>query len=61
MSFPKPLYPLVQPVLVETYEQGESVAHYVDQLEGNNHISKLIAHIGTHTLLKMLLVCQMKD
>ena len=23
--FPKPLYPLVHPVFVETYEQGESV------------------------------------
>jgi len=57
VSFPKPLYPLVHPeVLVETYEQGESVARYLDQLEGNNRISKSLAHIGTHTLLKMLLV-----
>jgi len=57
VSFPKPLYPLVHPeVLVETYEQGECVARYVDQPEGHNRISKSLAHIGTHTLLKMLLV-----
>jgi len=57
VSFPKPLYPLVHPeALVETYEQGESVARYVDQPEGTSRISKSLAHIGTHTLLKMLLV-----
>lgn len=57
VSFPKPVYPLVHPaVLVETYEQGESVAHYVDELEGHNRIKTALAHIGTHALLKMLLV-----
>ncbi|XP_011622354.1 probable serine/threonine-protein kinase abkC isoform X1 [Amborella trichopoda] len=57
VSFPKPLYPLVHPaVLVETYEHGESVAHYVDELEGNARIKSALAHIGTHALLKMLLV-----
>ncbi|RWR85416.1 putative serine/threonine-protein kinase abkC isoform X1 [Cinnamomum micranthum f. kanehirae] len=57
VSFPKPLYPLVHPaVLVETYEHGESVSHYVDELEGNDRIKKALAHIGTHALLKMLLV-----
>ncbi|KAK6124455.1 hypothetical protein DH2020_041804 [Rehmannia glutinosa] len=58
VSFPKPVYPLVHPaVLVETFEHGESVAHYVDELEGNERIkSALLAHIGTHALLKMLLV-----
>ncbi|XP_057980810.1 uncharacterized protein LOC131166354 [Malania oleifera] len=57
VSFPKPLYPLVHPaVLVETYEQGESVLHYVDELEGHNQIKSALAHIGTHALLKMLLV-----
>lgn len=57
VSFPKPLYPLVHPaVLVETYEQGESVSHYVDELEGNDHLKSVLAHIGTHALLKMLLV-----
>ncbi|XP_077238420.1 uncharacterized protein LOC143879762 [Tasmannia lanceolata] len=57
VSFPKPLYPLVHPaVLVETYEQGENVSHYVDELEGNARIKSALAHIGTHALLKMLLV-----
>ncbi|KAL5548057.1 hypothetical protein UlMin_003288 [Ulmus minor] len=57
VSFPRPLYPLVHPsVLVETYEQGESVLHYVDELEGNEKIKSALAHIGTHALLKMLLV-----
>ncbi|KAI4296602.1 hypothetical protein L6164_036548 [Bauhinia variegata] len=57
VSFPKPVYPLVHPaVLVETYEQGESVSHYVDGLEGHDRIKSALAHIGTHALLKMLLV-----
>ncbi|KAK6932471.1 ABC1 atypical kinase-like domain [Dillenia turbinata] len=57
VSFPKPLYPLVHPaVLVETYEQGESVSRYVDELEGHARIKAALAHIGTHALLKMLLV-----
>ncbi|KAJ4837742.1 hypothetical protein Tsubulata_015335 [Turnera subulata] len=57
VSFPKPVYPLVHPaVLVESYEHGESVAHYVDDLEGHNGIKSKLAHIGTHALLKMLLV-----
>ncbi|XP_009374313.1 probable serine/threonine-protein kinase abkC [Pyrus x bretschneideri] len=57
VSFPKPLYPLVHPaVLVETYEQGECVSHYVDDLEGHERIKSALAHIGTHALLKMLLV-----
>ncbi|KAL5990949.1 hypothetical protein ACLOJK_011855 [Asimina triloba] len=56
VSFPKPLYPLVHPaVLVETYEQGESVSHIVDELEGHDRIKSALAHIGTHALLKMLL------
>uniref|UniRef100_A0A7N0ULI4 ABC1 atypical kinase-like domain-containing protein n=1 Tax=Kalanchoe fedtschenkoi TaxID=63787 RepID=A0A7N0ULI4_KALFE len=57
VSFPKPVYPLVHPaVLVETYELGESVAHYVDGLEGHERLKSALAHIGTHALLKMLLV-----
>ncbi|XP_052182386.1 uncharacterized protein LOC127795026 isoform X2 [Diospyros lotus] len=57
VSFPKPVYPLVHPaVLVETFEQGESVSHYVDELEGHARIKSALAHIGTHALLKMLLV-----
>ncbi|URE48413.1 ABC1 family domain containing protein [Musa troglodytarum] len=57
VSFPKPLYPFVHPaVLVETYEHGESVSHYVDELEGHDRLKSALAHIGTHALLKMLLV-----
>ena len=57
VSFPKPVYPLVHPaVLVETYQHGESVSHYVDELEGNERLKSALAHIGTHALLKMLLV-----
>ncbi|XP_024959292.1 uncharacterized aarF domain-containing protein kinase 2-like [Cynara cardunculus var. scolymus] len=57
VSFPRPLYPLVHPaILVETFEHGESILHYVDELEGNVGIKTGLAHIGTHALLKMLLV-----
>ncbi|XP_027908719.1 probable serine/threonine-protein kinase abkC isoform X1 [Vigna unguiculata] len=57
VSFPLPLYPLVHPsVLVETFEQGESVLNYVDHLEGHEHFKSALAHIGTHALLKMLLM-----
>ncbi|KFK40682.1 hypothetical protein AALP_AA2G027600 [Arabis alpina] len=57
VSFPKPVFPLVHPtVLVESYEHGESVARYVDDSEGHEWIKAKVAHIGTHALLKMLLV-----
>ncbi|XP_020534540.1 probable serine/threonine-protein kinase abkC isoform X2 [Jatropha curcas] len=57
VSFPRPLYPLVHPaVLVETYEQGKSVLHYVDELDGDKRIRSALAHIGTQALLKMLLI-----
>ncbi|VFQ88983.1 unnamed protein product [Cuscuta campestris] len=57
VSFPKPVYPLVHPaVLVETFEQGECVSRYVDGMEGNERLKSALAHIGTHALLKMLLV-----
>ncbi|KAL3615035.1 hypothetical protein CASFOL_040696 [Castilleja foliolosa] len=56
VSFPKPVYPLVHPaVLVETFEDGESVSHYVDEVKGNDRVNSALAHIGTHALLKMLL------
>lgn len=58
VSFPRPLYPLVHPaILVETFEHGDSILHYVDELEGHVGIKSGLAHIGTHALLKMLLVC----
>ncbi|CAN0857944.1 Probable serine/threonine-protein kinase abkC, partial [Linum grandiflorum] len=43
-------------VLVESYEQGECVSHYVDDLVGHERVKAALAHIGTHALLKMLLV-----
>ncbi|KAF9596663.1 hypothetical protein IFM89_012862 [Coptis chinensis] len=60
VSFLKPLYPLVHPfVLVETYEKGESVSRYIDDddvLIGSDRTKQALAHMGTHALLKMLLV-----
>ncbi|XP_042029263.1 probable serine/threonine-protein kinase abkC isoform X1 [Salvia splendens] len=57
VSFPRPVYPLVHPaVLVESFEHGESVTHYVDDHQGDERIKRSLAHIGTHALLKMLLV-----
>jgi aarF domain-containing kinase len=57
VSFPKPLYPLVHPaVLVETYEQGECVSHYLHELPGHDRIKAAVAHSGTKAYLKMLLV-----
>ncbi|CAM6109737.1 unnamed protein product [Calypogeia fissa] len=56
VSFPKPLYPLVHPeVLVETFEEGQSVAYYVNTPEPTP-LNKGLALLGTNTLLKMLLV-----
>jgi aarF domain-containing kinase len=58
VSFPEPLYPLVHPaVLVESFENGESVARFVDEIEGHARVKKDLAHIGTYAFLKMLLVC----
>lgn len=57
VSFPRPVYPLVHPaVLVETFEHGECVSNYVDETMGNERVKSALAHIGTHALLKMLLV-----
>lgn len=57
VSFPMPIYPFVHPeVLVETFEEGESISLYVDGLEGNARIKQDISHIGTDALLKMILV-----
>lgn len=58
VSFPKPLYPFVHPsVLVETFENGESVSRFMDEIEGNPRMKKDLANIGTYAFLKMLLVC----
>lgn len=60
VSFPQPLYPYVHPsVLVETFEKGESVSHFIDEVVtcGNDFMRRDLAHIGTYAFLKMLLVC----
>jgi aarF domain-containing kinase len=60
VSFPQPLYPCVHPsVLVETFEKGESVSHFIDEVVtcGNDVMRRDLAHIGTYAFLKMLLVC----
>ncbi|XP_047328884.1 probable serine/threonine-protein kinase abkC [Impatiens glandulifera] len=57
VSFPRPVYPLVHPaVLVESFEQGECVSYYIDEVQGHDRLKSSLAHIGTHALLKMLLV-----
>lgn len=43
-------------ILVESYEDDESVSHHVDDLEGQKRIKSALAHTGTRVLLKMLLV-----
>ncbi|KAI5016468.1 hypothetical protein ZWY2020_006319 [Hordeum vulgare] len=42
-------------VLIESFENGESVARFVDETEGNFRMKKDLAHIGTYAFLKMLL------
>ena len=44
-------------VLVESYEHGESISHYVDDLEWQKRIKSALAHIWTRASLKTLLVC----
>lgn len=43
-------------ILVESYEDDESVSHHVDDLDGQKRIKSALAHTGTRVLLKMLLV-----
>jgi len=59
VSFPTPLFPLVRPqVLVESYEEGDSIIRYVRQCEesGPSEVSKPLAKIGLHLMLKMMLL-----
>ena len=52
------MYPLVHPaILVESYEHGENVSHYVDDLKWQKRVKSALAHIRTHAFLKMLPVC----
>ncbi|KAJ7515293.1 hypothetical protein O6H91_22G009700 [Diphasiastrum complanatum] len=56
VSFPRPIYPFVHPaVLIETFEQGFSIADIVDQGPRTRSHAQL-AHLGASILLKMLLM-----
>ncbi|KAH9547034.1 hypothetical protein CY35_11G012500 [Sphagnum magellanicum] len=55
VSFPVPIYPFVHPtVLVETFEEGQTIANFVDTGSLSSVHSRL-AYIGSSCLLKMLL------
>jgi len=54
VRFPKPLWYLVRPyVLVETYEEGVPVQHYVTGRSSGQFNTKL-AELGIDTILKMV-------
>jgi len=54
VRFPKPLWHLVRPyVLVETYEEGVPVQHYVTDRSSGQFNAKL-AELGIDTILKMV-------
>jgi aarF domain-containing kinase len=54
VRFPKPLWQLVRPyVLVETFEEGNPVQHYVtDRL--SRPVNTRLAELGINTVLKMV-------
>ncbi|BBN20613.1 hypothetical protein Mp_Vg00960 [Marchantia polymorpha subsp. ruderalis] len=57
VSFPVPIYPWVHPgVLVETYEEGQSIANFVDLTTHSTPRHTQLAYIGSNALLKMLLM-----
>jgi aarF domain-containing kinase len=54
VRFPKPLWCLVRPyVLVETYEEGKPLQHYVTDRSSRQFNAKL-AELGIDTILKMV-------
>jgi aarF domain-containing kinase len=54
VRFPKPLCPLVRPhVLVETYEEGEPVQHYVTG-KSSRLVNTRLAELGLNTIFKMV-------
>ena len=54
VRFPKPLWHLVRPyILVETYEEGVPVQHYVTDRSSGQFNAKL-AELGIDTILKMV-------
>ncbi|KAK9808945.1 hypothetical protein WJX72_006758 [[Myrmecia] bisecta] len=56
VRFPFPIYPLVAPeVLVETFEEGESISRYV-ALGPTGSFNSRLAALGSKTMLQMMLV-----
>lgn len=59
VRFPVPLYPLVSPdVLVETFEGGQHIAHYLQQAPGSPDAlyNTRLAELGCGAMLQMMLV-----
>eukprot|EP00882_Tetradesmus_deserticola_P025653 GHRQ01028197.1.p1 GENE.GHRQ01028197.1~~GHRQ01028197.1.p1 ORF type:complete len:196 (+),score=98.13 GHRQ01028197.1:411-998(+) len=57
VSFPLPLYPLVSPdVLVESFEVGRHISHYISAKEGSHPYRVRLAELGSGTMLQMMLV-----
>jgi predicted unusual protein kinase regulating ubiquinone biosynthesis (AarF/ABC1/UbiB family) len=57
VSFPLPLYPLVSPdVLVESFEAGRHISHYIAAAEGSHPYRSRLAELGSGTMLQMMLV-----
>lgn len=54
VSFPHPLYPLVSPdVLVESFEVGRHISHYITAQEGSNPYRVRLAELGSGTMLQV--------
>jgi aarF domain-containing kinase len=54
VRFPKPLWSLVRPhVLVETYEEGKPLQHYVTG-RSSGLVNARLAELGINTVFKMV-------
>jgi len=54
LSFPRPIFPLVaSDVLVESFEEGKLISHYVDDPQNSHNVA--LADIGLSSYLQMLL------
>ncbi|XP_072040037.1 uncharacterized aarF domain-containing protein kinase 2-like isoform X2 [Amphiura filiformis] len=57
VKFPRPIWPFVtHDILVETYEEGESIATIIQMPNGPDGLKERLAEIGINTLLKMVFV-----
>ncbi|KAL3130566.1 hypothetical protein ABBQ38_008372 [Trebouxia sp. C0009 RCD-2024] len=56
VCFPVPIYPLVAPeVLVETFQEGDSISRYIAEGAGASLYDKQLATLGHRVMLKMML------